>query len=87
MNQPMNELNRQNERRRAAMDQEKSAPALSLVIPLPIALYSSHGLLFELYEGGQRYRQHRIVWERVKPIEEQTSTRSPASSNAKQTRD
>jgi hypothetical protein len=69
------------------MDQEKSAPAPRLVIPLPIALYSSHGRLFELYEGGQPYRQHRIVWERLKPIEEQTSSRSPVSSAAKQTRD
>jgi hypothetical protein len=86
-NEPtMNELNRKTGRR-AAMDQEQPIPALRLVIPLPIALYSSHGLLFELYEGGQPWRLHHIVWERLKPIEEQTSTRSPASSIAKQTRD
>lgn len=51
------------------MDEEKSAPALRLVIPLPIALYSSNGLLFELYDGGQPCRRHQIVWERLKTIE------------------
>ena len=25
-------------------------------IPLPIALYESNGLIFELYEGGQPYQ-------------------------------
>lgn len=35
------------------MDEQESVPALRLVIPLPIALYSAKGLLFELYEGGQ----------------------------------
>lgn len=49
------------------MDEEKSVPALRLIIPLPIALYCSNGLLFELYEGGQPFRRHRIFWERVKP--------------------
>lgn len=47
------------------MDEEKSAPALRLVIPMPIALYSSNGLLFELYDGGQPCRRHQIVWEKV----------------------
>jgi hypothetical protein len=69
------------------MDQEQSVPALRFVIPLPIALYSSHGLLFELYEGGQPWRRHHIVWERLKPIEEQASTRSSASPITKQIRD
>ena len=32
------------------MYEEKSVPAPRLVIPLPVALYSSKGLLFELYE-------------------------------------
>ena len=38
------------------------------VIPLPIALYSSNGLLFELYDGGQPLRSFAIRWETIKPI-------------------
>lgn len=38
------------------------------VIPLPIALYESNGLLFELYEGGQRYQPMVIRWERLRPV-------------------
>lgn len=65
------------------MDEEKSVPTFRLVIPLPIALYSSNGLLFELYEGGQPFRRHHIVWERLKTIKEQPSTgpSSDASAN------
>lgn len=51
---------------------EESAALLRRVVPLPIALYDSNGLLFELYQGGQPDRHHRIVWERLKPIEEET---------------
>ena len=58
------------------MDEEKSVPALRLIIPLPIALYSSNGLLFELYDGGQPFRRHHI-WERLKTIEEQHCSGSP----------
>lgn len=65
------------------MDEEKSVPALRLVIPLPVALYSSNGLLFELYEGGQPYQRHQIVWERVRTIEERPS----AIASADQARD
>ena len=39
------------------------------VIPLPIALYVSNGLVFELYEGGQPDTEFSIRWERLKPIE------------------
>jgi hypothetical protein len=60
------------------MCEQQSAPALRLVIPLPVALYSSNGLLFELYEGGQPCRRHRVVWERVRTIEERSSTGTPA---------
>lgn len=60
------------------MDDEKPVAALRLVIPLPVALYSSNGLLFELYEGGQPSRYHHIIWKRVKTTEEQPST-SPSS--------
>ena len=38
------------------------------VVPLPIALYDSNGLLFELYDGGQPYRSFAIRWETIKPI-------------------
>ena len=62
------------------MDDEKSVPALRLVIPLPIALYSSNGLLFELYEGGQPLRRHHIVWEKVKTTEVQKSADPSVSS-------
>lgn len=44
--------------------QRKPAP----VVPLPIALYESNGLLFELYDGGQPFRPFVIRWERLKPI-------------------
>jgi hypothetical protein len=37
------------------------------VIPLPYALYESHGLLFELYDGGQPQRRHEVEWVRLKP--------------------
>ena len=35
------------------------------VIPLPIALYVSEGLIFELYDGGQPSRSFSIRWERL----------------------
>jgi hypothetical protein len=47
---------------------EESVALLRRVVPLPVALYDSNGLLFELYQGGQPYRHHQIVWERLKPI-------------------
>jgi hypothetical protein len=50
---------------------EESAALLLRVVPLPIALYDSNGLLFELYQGGQPSRYHHIVWERLKPIGEE----------------
>jgi hypothetical protein len=40
------------------------------VVPLPIALYDSNGLLFERYDGGQSSRPFVIRWERLKPIRE-----------------
>lgn len=52
---------------------EESVVILRPVASLPIALYDSNGLLFELYEGGQPYRRHHIVWERLKPITEEES--------------
>ena len=37
------------------------------VNPLPIALYVSDGLIFELCDGGQPCRRFRIRWERLIP--------------------
>ncbi len=59
---------------------EESVTVLRPMIPLPIALYDSNGLLFELYQGGQPTRSHRIVWQRLKPITEEKSESSPAGS-------
>ena len=69
------------------MDEENSVPTFRLVIPLPIALYSSNGLLFELYEGGQPFRRHHIVWERVKTTEEQVSSGPSSDASASSLRD
>ena len=40
------------------------------VIPLPIALYVSGELIFELYDGGQPCRRFSIRWERFVPTKE-----------------
>jgi hypothetical protein len=53
------------------------------VVPLPIALYDSNGLLFELYDGGQPRRSFAIRWETIKPIrlpEERQGQPSPHTS-------
>lgn len=52
---------------KADTESHKTEAATS-VIPLPIALYSSNGLLFELYDGGQPRRSFEIRWETIKPI-------------------
>jgi hypothetical protein len=62
---------------------EESVALLQPVVPLPIALYDSNGLLFELYQGGQPYRHRHIVWERLKPIGEE----APPSPSGEQNRD
>ena len=41
--------------------------AAAPVIPLPIALYVSDELIFELYDGGQPRRRFSICWERLVP--------------------
>lgn len=69
------------------MDEQESVPTLRLVIPLPIALYSSNGLLFELYEGGQPFRRHHIVWERLKTTEEQPPIAPSSNASANSLRD
>ena len=53
------------------------------VIPIPIALYVSEGLIFELYDGGQPCRSFSIRWERLVPAKE---TEPKAASEAPQTR-
>jgi hypothetical protein len=40
------------------------------VIPLPVALYVSDELIFELYDGGQPSRRFSIRWERLVPTKE-----------------
>ena len=45
------------------------------VIPLPVALYVSNGLVFELYDGGQLRRTHVIRWERLRSINELEATK------------
>jgi hypothetical protein len=50
------------------------------VIPLPIALYVSGELIFELYDGGQPSRRFAIHWERFVPGKESepaAATQSP----------
>lgn len=46
-----------------------------LVIPLPVALYVSNGLIFELYDGGQPRRKHVIRWERLMTISDVEATK------------
>jgi hypothetical protein len=40
------------------------------VVPVPVALYISNGLIFELYDGGQPRRNFAICWERLVPVNE-----------------
>lgn len=44
--------------------------ARASLIPLPIALYVSDELIFELYNGGQPCRRFLIRWERLVPAKE-----------------
>jgi hypothetical protein len=50
------------------------------VIPLPIALYVSGDLIFELYDGGQPCRRFSIRWERLIPAKESEPEAAPLSS-------
>ena len=45
------------------------------VVPLPVALYVSNGLIFELYEGGRPWRKHVIQWERLRTIDDAEETK------------
>jgi len=50
------------------------------VIPLPVALYVSDELIFELYDGGQPCRRFSIRWERLVPSKENEHDAAPQSS-------
>ena len=50
------------------------------VIPLPIALYVSGELIFELFDGGQPCRKFSIRWERLVPAKESEPEAAPLSS-------
>ena len=52
------------------------------VIPLPIALYVSGELIFELYDGGQPRRGFSIRWERLVPGKESEPEAAAQSSQA-----
>jgi hypothetical protein len=52
------------------------------LIPLPIALYVSNGLVFELYDGGQPYRRFSIRWERLVPTKESQPEPAPQTPQA-----
>lgn len=47
--------------------QNDALPSSIPVIPLPVALYVSEGLIFELYNGGKSHQQFVIRWERLQP--------------------
>jgi hypothetical protein len=52
------------------------------VISLPVALYVSGELIFELYDGGQPCRRFSIRWERFVPTKTSEPEASPQSSQA-----
>ena len=64
------------------MAEKESALVLRPVVALPVALYDSNGLLFELFDGGQHLRHHQIVWKRLEPIGEQACASSSPSEAA-----
>ena len=47
------------------------------VIPLPVALYVSGELIFELYDGGQPRRRFSISWEKLVPTKESKPEADP----------
>jgi hypothetical protein len=44
------------------------------VAPLPVALYVSNGLIFELYDGGRPRRRFAIRWERLRTADDSEET-------------
>ena len=59
-----------------------SADSTCPVVPLPIALYVSDELIFELYDGGQPSRRFSIRWERFVPGKESEPEAAAQSSQA-----
>lgn len=49
-------------------------------IPLPVALYVSDEVIFELYDGGQPCRRFSIRWERLVPAKQSEPEAAPQSS-------
>jgi hypothetical protein len=49
------------------------------VTPLPVALYVSGELIFELYDGGQPCRRFSIRWERLVPGKDNEPEETPQS--------
>jgi hypothetical protein len=49
------------------------------VIPLPVALYVSDELIFELYDGGQPCRRFSIRWEKLVPMKKSEPEAFPQS--------
>lgn len=49
------------------------------VVPLPVALYVSNGLIFELYDGGQPFRSFSIQWERDIPVRKEVPYESSST--------
>ena len=47
------------------------------VNPLPVALYVSGELIYELYDGGQLDHKFSIRWERLIPIEQREPNAVP----------
>jgi len=52
------------------------------VIPLPVALYVSDELIFELYDGGKPCRRFSIRWERLVPTKNSEPEAASPSSQA-----
>jgi len=50
------------------------------VVPLPVALYISGELIFELYDEGQPCRSFSIRWDRFVPTTESESEATQRSS-------
>lgn len=49
-------------------DSTSSSRERKPIITLPVALYESNGVIFELYEGGQDYKPQFIRWERLRTV-------------------
>jgi hypothetical protein len=52
-----------------SLPSERKQPCRDAVGRLPVRLYESKGVIFELYDGGQPQRPTAIRWQRVESIE------------------